>query len=56
MGNTTFKLVVQDKLLISAIITIDKNCTIRPVAIIVSDWEDSNTYEEGLDIVKTSLD
>ena len=56
MGDTTFKLVIQDKLLISAIITMDKNCTIRPVAIIVSELEDSEIYEESLDMVKTSLD
>ena len=34
----------------------DKNRTIRPVAIIVSEPEDSETYAEGLDIIKTSLD
>ena len=34
----------------------DKNRTIRPVAIIVSEPEDSETYAEDLDIIKTSLD
>ena len=34
----------------------DKNRTIRPVSIIVFEPEDSETYVEGLDIIKTSLD
>ena len=56
MGDTTFILVIEDKLLVLSIITMDKNHIIRPVAISFSEREDSETYAEGLDIIKTSLD
>lgn len=56
LGDTTYKLILGDRFLLSVIITLDINHKIRPVAFIVSEFDDEEAWEFGLYVLKDILD
>lgn len=56
MGDTTYKLIEKDILLVSPILTLDLDHNNRLVGLIISQYENTDTYIFGLQTIKNTIE
>ena len=56
MGDTTYKLIEKDILLVSPILILDLDHNNRLVGLIISQYENTDTYIFGLQTIKNTIE